>query len=102
MTTKSKAIRTIEKMLGGQPSFGEMIRATRQADNISQVNLAKKMKISKSYLCDVEKGRRLVSISQAAHFSKAMGYPPSLFVNLAIDDQLKKAKLKMKVEVKAA
>ena len=98
----SPARRFFEKLRGGSLTFGRMIESLRLCDEISQMDLAKKVKISKAQLCDIEKGRRQVSPERAAKFAKVMGYSVHQFVALAIEDQLRKAKLKFKVELKAA
>jgi len=99
---KSDARRFFEKLRGGPLTFGRMIQSFRLCDEISQVNLAKKMKISKAHLCDIEKGRRMVSSERAAAFAKVMGYSVQQFVATAIEDQLRQAGLKFTVALKAA
>jgi hypothetical protein len=46
--------------------------------------------------------RRLVSAERAAKFAKALGYPVSSFVTAALEDQLRKAGLKMRVTIDVA
>ena len=55
-----------------------------------------------SILCDVEKGRRLVSPEQAARFAKAFGHPPAVLVQLSLQDSVRAGGLKLKVSVEAA
>lgn len=106
MTTKrskkSSAGSLEHKLLGGPLSFGEAVEALRSRDEITQVALAKKIGISRQYLCDVEKGRRLVSPEQAARFAKAFGHPPNFFVQLALQDSVHASGLKLRVAVEAA
>ena len=45
----------------GPMSVGLFIRSFREADDSSQVDFAKKLKISRANLCDIEKGRKLIS-----------------------------------------
>ncbi len=58
-----------------------------------------KLGISRQYLCDVEKGRRLVSPTQAARFAKAFGHPPRVLVQLALQDSVRESGLNLKVSV---
>ena len=103
MDTKLSAARKyLQKLRGGPLTFGKMIESLRKSDDISQVQLAQKMGLSKANLCDIEKGRRSVTPETAAHFAKIMGYSVNQFVSVAIEDQLRKAGLKLKVELKAA
>lgn len=99
---KSETRKFFEKLRGGPLTFGHLIESLRLCDEISQVDLAKKMNISKSQICDIEKGRRLVSAERASAFAKAMGYSVQQFVATAIEDQLRQAGLKFKVDLKAA
>ena len=92
----------IESILGGPLTFGMAVEALRLRDEISQAAFARKIGISRQYLCDVEKGRRLVSLEQAARFAKALGHPPSVLVQLAIQDSVRESGLKLKVTVEAA
>lgn len=101
-TKKSSAIRALEKIRGGRLTFGSMIESIRKADEISQVELARKMKISKAHLCDLEKGRRPVTLSRAILFAKVLGYSETQFAAKAIEDQVHEAGLKVKVTLSAA
>ena len=87
MTTKrsnaSSASDLERKLLGGPLTFGQAVEALRVRDKITQVAFAKMIGISRQYLCDVEKGRRLVSPEQAARFAKAFGHPAHVLVQLA-------------------
>lgn len=99
---KTDATRFLEKLMGGALTFGAMIESTRICDEITQVELARRMGISKSYLCDLEKGRKFPSLEMAAKFGKVLGYAPAYFVQMAITEQIRKAGLKLTVEIKAA
>ena len=99
---KSETRKIFEKLRGGPLTFGRLIESLRFCDGISQVDLAKKMQISKSQICDIEKGRKLVSAERAAAFAKAMGYSVQQFVATAIEDQLRQAGLKFSVDLKVA
>jgi hypothetical protein len=43
---------------------------------------------------DIEKGRKLVSSERAAAWAKILGYPDTVFVKLALQEQLDKAGVK--------
>jgi antitoxin HigA-1 len=101
-TKKSNAKKYLESIRGGPLSFGEMIESLRESDEISQTALAKKMHISRAHLCDIEKGRRAVTVERAAQFAKIMGYSVNQFVATALEDQLRKAGLKAKVHLDVA
>jgi transcriptional regulator with XRE-family HTH domain len=101
-TKKSKPMKFLEGISGGPLSFGELIEAIRQGEEMTQVMFAKKLRISKSHLCDIEKGRKTVSPERAARFAKKLGYSEDTFVELALQDMVNEAKLDMKVSVGVA
>ncbi len=101
-TKKSSAIRALEKTRGERLSFGRMIESIRKSDEISQVELAKTMQISKAHLCDLEKGRRPITLTRAIQFAKVLGYSETQFAAKALEDQVHEAGLKVKVTLTAA
>jgi hypothetical protein len=48
------------------------------------------------------KGRKVVSPERAVAWAKVLGFPPTAFVKLALQEQLDRAGVKMNVEVEAA
>lgn len=101
MSTKSKALQYLEKVSGVRLSLGAFIEAIREGEGLSQATFAKKLKISKSHLCDIEKGRKFVSPQRASEFAKQLHYPTTQFVRLALQDEINRAGLKLEVSVKA-
>ena len=97
----SEATKFLEKLIE-ELTFGGLIEAMRQAEEISQVDFAKKLGISKQHLCDIEKGRKFVSPERAAKFAKILGHSEQSFVALALQDIVNQGGLKLKVSVKAA
>lgn len=55
--------------------------------------------VSKSSLCDIEKGRQLVSIELAEKIAKKCELLESLAVKCAISDQLHRAGLNYEIEL---
>lgn len=92
----------MEKLMGGPQTFGRMIEGLRICDELVQAELARRMKMTRSNLCAIEKGRRGVSIEMAAKFARVMGYSVDYFVKVAIQDQLRKAGLDITVDLRAA
>jgi transcriptional regulator with XRE-family HTH domain len=92
----------LESLIKGPPSFGKMLHSLRTADEISQTELAKKAKVSKGLICDIEKGRRDANIELASKLAKIMGYPPESFISILLEEQIKKAKLHFKVTLNKA
>ncbi|MEK7704350.1 MAG: helix-turn-helix transcriptional regulator [Myxococcota bacterium] len=105
MTTrqrKSAAVRTLEKMAGGPLTFARLIRSTREAEEWSQTTMARRLGISVSHLCDIEHGRKAVSAGRAAAWAHELGYPDWVWVRLALQDELDRAGLDLRVAVEAA
>lgn len=99
---QSTAIRSLEKIRGGSLTFGKMIESIRKSDEISQVELAAKMNMSKAHLCDIEKGRRSITLARAIQFAKALGYSQTQFISKAIEEQAREVGLKIKITIEAA
>lgn len=90
MTTKKITdIKSLEKKYG-RLTFGSMLKAWREAEELSQAEFAKKIGISPQNLNDIEKGRRIPTPSRAAKIAKRMNLPAIAFIQLALRDSLYK------------
>ncbi len=83
-------------------TFGGLIRSLRITDEIRQVELARKINVSKQFLSDVENNRKEVGISFAKKIADALGYPLEPLIELLIRDQLRRQKLNYSVVLKKA
>ena len=99
---ESSTMKYLEAIAGKKLTLANLLKAIRKSDEINQVKFARKLGISKSHLCDIEKGRKTVSPERAARFAEILGYSPDQFVRLSLQSMLDEAGLKMKVEVEAA
>ena len=90
----------LDEILGGPLTFGEALNAIRLCDERSLLDFAAQLGISRQHLCDVEKGRRTVSLARAAEWGRILGYGEALFARLAIEDQARAAGLEVEVIVK--
>lgn len=102
MNTKMSTMKFLEKLSGKSLSLGSFLESIRLGEEMSQVDFAKKIKVSRSHLCDIEKGRKLVSPSRAVEFANTLGYSPIQFVRLALQDELSKSGLKYRVQIDVA
>jgi DNA-binding XRE family transcriptional regulator len=100
-TKKTNAVTFLESLLGPL-TFGQLLHSLRVTDEISQTDLAKKAKVSKGLICDIEKGRRDASIELAVKLAKIMGYLPESFVSILLEEQIRRAKLNFKVILEKA
>jgi len=87
---------------GGPLTLGGALSALRKCDEQSLAEYARILGISRTHLCDIERGRRSVSLEKAANFARALGQSEAQFVRLALQDQVRSAHLKLQVEVRAA
>ena len=92
-------IETLEAKFGPM-SVGLFIRSFREADNSSQSDFAKRLKISRANLCDIEKGRKLISAERAVRFAKQLKVPETTLIKLALQDLLREAHLHYQIDLK--
>lgn len=79
----------MEELLGGPLTLGQALAALREAEGESMATFSARLGVSRSHLNDIEKGRKLVSAERAARFADALQHSTRLFVELAIQDQLR-------------
>jgi transcriptional regulator with XRE-family HTH domain len=104
MTTKkkkSRAMSFLEDAAGGPLTLGGLLSAIREGEEESQVEFAERLGISKSHLCDIEKGRKMLSPARAAKFARTLRYSEAQFVRLALQDLVEEAGLDMRVQIQA-
>ena len=83
----------------GKLTFGRLLRSHRMGEELSQVKMAKLLKISKQRLNDLENGRTIPSISRAFEIAKKIGLMEATLVELAIQDQFRHEKMNFVVKV---
>lgn len=100
MTTKSY-FEKLEKQYGSL-TFGGLLRAWREGEEMSQTAFAKKIGLSVQNLNDLEKGRRIPTPTRAARIAKRLGLPQVGLIELAIRDSLAKEGFKYEVKLESA
>jgi DNA-binding XRE family transcriptional regulator len=91
-------IATFEKEFGPL-TFGQYLRSMRTVLDLTQVEMARKLKMGRASLCDIEKGRQLVSIALAKKIAQKAGFSEKVAIKTCIQDQLRKAKVKLRFEL---
>jgi transcriptional regulator with XRE-family HTH domain len=94
---KSRVIGFLEDLNGGALTFGQLFCSIREGEELTQEDFGRLLGISRQKVCDIEKGRRLPSPDKAAEYAKKLGYYPESFAKLIIEEQIKKAGLKLVV-----
>lgn len=108
MTTKRRgrlrdnAAEYLESLMGGPLTLGGALAAIREGDGESLSEFSERLGISRTHLSDIEHGRRSVSLERAAKFAAALRQNQAQFVRLALQDQVRDAGLKLRVDVHAA
>ncbi len=102
MTTKKtiSAREALKEVLDS--SFGEFVKDIRECDEISQTELAKRMRVSRQFIHAVEKDKANVSLEMAVKIARALGYPYEAFVEVFLNDMLRKSGIKKVVHLEAA
>ena len=101
MSTKEKNAAKLLKKEVGELTFGDFLRSARTTLNMTQVEMGELIGVTKSVICDIEKGRQLVSPKLAVSISRKAKLSERLAVKLCLQDQLNKAKIKMRVDLVA-
>ena len=101
MTTKKRLARELLEKSVGPLTFGMFLNAARTNLDLTQIEMGRKLGISKSSVCDIEKGRHLVSPKLALKIAKKVGFSEQLAVKLCLQDQLARDKIKMMVDIAA-
>ena len=81
----------------GVLTFGDALKSFRLCEEISQKESSLQLGISQSSLCDLEKGRRIPSVARAVKIAKLIGMPEGTWVQLLIQDSLRRENLNFDV-----
>lgn len=101
MATKrhlSPAVQFLEN-LAGPITLGTALAAIREGEEWSPAEMARALGVSRSHLCDIEKGRKSISPGRAAEFARTLGYSERHFVRLALQELVDAAGLDLEVRV---
>lgn len=102
MSTRGmNARKALEKRVGPL-TLSALILATREAEEMSQSEFARRLAISKSHLSDIECGRKAVSPDRAVRFARVLKQSEAQFLRLALQDIVDRAGLRFRVEASAA
>jgi transcriptional regulator with XRE-family HTH domain len=100
--TKSNTMKYLERIAGRSLTLGGLLQSIRLGEEMSQSAFARKLGVSPSHLCDIEKGRKVVGAERAVRFAKILDRSPEQFVRLSLQELIDEAGLKMRVNIDAA
>ena len=83
----------------GPLSFALFMRVARTSLDMTQEEFGKKLGISRANVCDIEKGRHLVSTEFAVKVAKKAGLSEKMALQACLQDQVRKAGSEAKVAV---
>ena len=83
----------------GPLTFAHVMRVARNSLGLTQADFGKKFGLSKANVCDIEKGRHVVSTTFALKIARKIGFPEKLALQACFQDQLLKADVEGKVVV---
>lgn len=101
MTIKNRikyGVADLEKAYGPL-TFGKLLLAHREGEEIGQEEMAHLLGISRQSLCDLEKGRRIPTPKRAAEIAQKLGMLSESFITLALQDRLREDHLDYEVSL---
>lgn len=98
MTTRHYGTSDLEKDFGPL-TFGASLASHRKGEELSQKEFAVMLEISPQSLCDIEKERRIPSPSRAAKIARKLKEPEAFWIQLALQDLLRKESIDLEVSV---
>ena len=81
--TKRTGIADIEKQFGNL-TFGRLLKSHRLGEELTQVEMAEQLRISKQNLNDLEHERKIPSIRRAVDIARKIGIMEDLMVQLVL------------------
>ena len=91
---KSKFEKTV-----GPLSFALFMRVARNSLGMTQEEFGKKFGLSRANICDIEKGRQLVSTELAVKVARKARLPEKMALQACLQDQVRKAGSEARVAV---
>jgi DNA-binding XRE family transcriptional regulator len=83
----------------GPLTFALFLRVSRTSMDLTQAEFGKKLKLSRANICDIEKGRHLVSTDLAIRIARQSGLPEKMALQACLQDQVRKIGFDAKVLV---
>lgn len=101
MTTKTNdTLKFLEQVSGTKLTLGKLINSIRLGEELSQVEFATKLGISRQQLCDIEHDRKTISPKLAAQYAAVLGYSVQQFIRLSLQSIVDRDNLDVEVDIK--
>ncbi len=99
---KSATRSFLESLNGGPLTFGQLLTAQREAEEVGVTRFAAKLGVSRQHLHLLETGQKRVSPERAVRFARLLGQSEALYLQLALQDLADASGLSAQVEVRVA
>ena len=99
--SKHYGVKELERDFGPL-TIAKLLVAHRHGEEMNQKDFAKLLGITSSSLCDMEKGRKIPSPLRAAKIAKKLGMHELSWIQISLQDQLRKEKFPYMVKLEIA
>jgi transcriptional regulator with XRE-family HTH domain len=99
---KSSSMKFLEDLVGEELNLGGLLQAIRLGEEMTQVEFAELLGVSRQFICDVEHRRRFIAPKTAEKFAGKLGYSKEQFVRLSLQDILDREGVDLTVSVNVA
>lgn len=93
-------LKLLKQVSGSKLTLGKLINSIRLGEELSQVEFATKLGISRQQLCDIEHDRKTISPKLAAQYATILGYSVQQFIRLSLQSIVDRDNLDVEVDVK--
>lgn len=97
--TSQKTLNQLKNITGHALTLGKLINSIRQCQELTQVELALKLGMSRQQLCDIEHDRKIISPKLAAQYADKLKHSREQFIRLALQALLDKDCLNAHVDI---
>ena len=102
LSMSEKCLMALEEVSQKKLTIGNLLWAIHEGEEMTLVAFSEKLGVSRQYLCDLEHGRRRVSVKMAAEFAHKLGHSPVQFVRLTLQEELERSGLHFDLQLKEA
>ena len=74
----------------GDLTFGEFLESMRETDNMTQVELARRIGKSKQFISAIESGKANISFAMAKRLAEALDHFPEPFIEVLANEMLRR------------
>lgn len=91
---------TIVEKIIGPTTIGIMVASYRRCNDVSVEGLAKKLKVTKSYITSIESGKKRLSLSETIKLADKLGEVKELYIHVWFEEEAREAGIEVDVQVK--